>query len=59
MPTVVEIFRNLEDGISAWVTKTTTGFAVQLRDDDAGENLPIIRTYLELEPAIRYAKTLV
>jgi hypothetical protein len=59
MPTVLEIFRNQELGISAWVTKTQQGYAVTLRDDDAGENLPIVRIHPELENAIKYAKTLV
>lgn len=59
MPTVLEIFRNQALGISAWVTKTQSGFAVTLRDDDAGENLPILRIHNQLEAAIRYAKTLV
>ena len=54
MPTVLEIFRNQELGISAWVTKTQQGYAVTLRDDDAGENLPIVRIHPELENAIKY-----
>lgn len=59
MVTVVEIFRNLADGVSAYVTKTRSGYSVTLHDDDAGMTVPIVRIFPELEPAVRYAKTLV
>jgi len=56
---VVQVFRSMADGVSSWVTKTPRGYAVTLRDDDAGETLPITRFFSTPEDATRYAKTLV
>lgn len=57
--TPLHTFRNDEAGTTAFVNKHVDGFSVTLRDDDAGEFVPVAIIYPEEARAIAKAQHLI
>lgn len=56
---ILHTYENKEYGITSQVVKSQKGYAVILKDDDAGENLPVITTYHSEAVAMQKAMDLV